>query len=215
MITGNEVFTRLIEDQFEPVLRRKVDQIGSEVIGVRFAPDEPDLIEQEIRSLLDVGADLLLVTGGMSVDPDDVTRQGVAQAGAKDFIYGAPVLPGAMFMVSAIDDVPVLGIPACGLYHEATVFDLVLPRILAGETTDTGRDCRHGAWRTLPPLSGMPLSRLSLWQRSLKPAQNPERIVRVSSFVPLLNPASPPTLSPLTFYGSTQTVCCGGCGGLI
>jgi molybdenum cofactor synthesis domain-containing protein len=133
VITGNEVFTRLIEDQFEPVLRRKVDQAGSEVIGVSFAPDEPDVIEQEIRALLNMGADLLLVTGGMSVDPDDVTRQGVTQAGAKDFIYGAPVLPGAMFMISAIGDVPVLGIPACGLYHEATIFDLVLPRILAGE----------------------------------------------------------------------------------
>jgi hypothetical protein len=133
VITGNEVFTRLIEDQFEPVLRRKVDQIGSEVIGVRFAPDDPDLIEQEIRGLINLGADLLLVTGGMSVDPDDVTKQGVVLAGAKDFIYGAPVLPGAMFMVSSIGDVPVLGIPACGLYHEATIFDLVLPRILAGE----------------------------------------------------------------------------------
>jgi len=133
VITGNEVFTRLIEDQFEPVLRRKVDQIGSEVIGVRFAPDDPDLIEQELTGLLKIGADLLLITGGMSVDPDDVTRQGVTQAGAKDFIYGAPVLPGAMFMVSSIGDVPVLGIPACGLYHEATIFDLVLPRILAGE----------------------------------------------------------------------------------
>lgn len=133
VITGNEVFTRLIEDQFEPVLRGKVNQIGSEVIGVRFAPDEPDLIEQEIRELLNMRADLLLVTGGMSVDPDDVTRQGVAQAGAKEFIYGAPVLPGAMFMVSAMGDVPVLGIPACGLYHEATVLDLMLPRILAGE----------------------------------------------------------------------------------
>jgi hypothetical protein len=133
VITGNEVFTRLIEDQFEPVLRRKIDQIGSEVIGVRFAPDDPDLIEQEIRDLLNIGVDLLLLTGGMSVDPDDVTRQGVTQAGAKDFIYGAPVLPGAMFMVSSIVNVPILGIPACGLYHEATIFDLVLPRILANE----------------------------------------------------------------------------------
>lgn len=133
VITGNEVFTRLIEDQFEPVLRAKVNHIGSEVTGVRFAPDEPDLIEQEIRDLLNMRADLLLVTGGMSVDPDDVTRQGVTQAGAKDFIHGAPVLPGAMFMVSAIGDVPVLGIPACGLYHEATVLDLMLPRVLAGE----------------------------------------------------------------------------------
>ena len=133
VITGNEVFTRLIEDQFEPVLRRKVDQIGSEVKGVRFAPDDPDRIEQEIRGLLNMGADLLLVTGGMSVDPDDVTRQAITQAGATEFIYGAPVLPGAMFMVSCIDSVPVLGIPACGLYHEATILDLVLPRVLAGE----------------------------------------------------------------------------------
>jgi len=133
VITGNEVFTRLIEDQFEPVLRRKVDQIGSEVIGVRFAPDDPGLIEQEIRDLLNMGADLLLVTGGMSVDPDDVTRQAITQAGATEFIYGAPVLPGAMFMISDIDTVPVLGIPACGLYHEATILDLMLPRVLAGE----------------------------------------------------------------------------------
>lgn len=133
VITGNEVFTRLIEDQFEPVLRRKVDRIGSEVMGVRFAPDDPDLIEQEIRGLLNMGADLLLVTGGMSVDPDDVTRQAITQAGATEFIYGAPVLPGAMFMNSCIDSVPVLGIPACGLYHEATILDLVLPRVLAGE----------------------------------------------------------------------------------
>ena len=86
-----------------------------------------------------MGAELLLVTGGMSVDPDDVTRQGVAQAGAKDFIYGAPVLPGAMFMVSAIGDVPVLGIPACGLYHEATIFDLVLPANPGRGATERGK----------------------------------------------------------------------------
>jgi hypothetical protein len=133
VITGNEVFTRLIEDQFEPVLRKKIDGMGSEVMGVVFAPDDPDFIEREIRQFLSNGADLLLITGGMSVDPDDVTRQAIAQAGATEFIYGAPVLPGAMFMISYIDSVPILGIPACGLYHEATIFDLVLPRVLAGE----------------------------------------------------------------------------------
>jgi molybdopterin biosynthesis enzyme len=133
VITGNEVFTRLIEDQFEPVLRKKITRMGSEVMGVVFAPDDPDYIEQEIGQFLSNGADLLLITGGMSVDPDDVTRQAIAQAGATEFLYGAPVLPGAMFMISHIDSVPVLGIPACGLYHEATIFDLVLPRVLAGE----------------------------------------------------------------------------------
>lgn len=133
VITGNEIFTRLIEDQFEPVLRKKIDRIGSEVVGVAFAPDDADHIEREIRRLISEGADLLLITGGMSVDPDDVTRHAVAQAGAKDFIYGAPVLPGAMFMISSIGSVPVLGVPACGLYNEVTILDLVLPRVLAGE----------------------------------------------------------------------------------
>lgn len=133
IITGNEVYSRLIEDQFEPILRRKMTRMGSEVVGVVFTPDDAEHIEREIRNLLSRGADLLLVTGGMSVDPDDVTRQAIAQAGAKEFIYGSPVLPGAMFMTSFIGDVPVLGIPACGLYHEATIFDLVLPRVLAGE----------------------------------------------------------------------------------
>ena len=133
VITGSEVFTRLIEDQFESVLRKKMARIGSEVIGVAFAPDDADSIEREIRQFLSAGADLLLLTGGMSVDPDDVTRQAITQAGATEFIYGTPVLPGAMFMISHIDSVPVLGIPACGLYHEATIFDLVLPRVLAGE----------------------------------------------------------------------------------
>ncbi len=133
LITGGEVFSGLIEDQFEPVLRRKMDAIGAEVVRVAFAPDATDCIAGEIRRLISDGADLLLVTGGMSVDPDDVTRQAVVEAGAVDILYGAPVIPGAMFMIAAIGAVPVLGIPACGLYHETTIFDLILPRVLAGE----------------------------------------------------------------------------------
>lgn len=133
IITGSEVFSHLIEDQFEPVLRHKIAQMGSETCGVAFAPDDADFIGRLIRQFLSQGADLLLITGGMSVDPDDVTRRGIAKAGAQQVLYGAPVLPGAMFMITNIDGVPVLGIPACGLYHETTVFDLLLPRILAGE----------------------------------------------------------------------------------
>jgi len=133
VITGSEVYSGLVKDQFEPILRRKMTQVGSEVMGVVFTPDDAGYIEREIRNLLSNGADLLLVTGGMSVDPDDVTRQAILQAGANEFLYGAPVLPGAMFMASYIGDIPVLGIPACGLYHETTIFDLVLPRVLAGE----------------------------------------------------------------------------------
>jgi len=133
IITGSEVFSRLIEDQFEAVLRRKIEGIGSEVSGVALAPDDADFIAQLIRQFLAQGTDLILLTGGMSVDPDDVTRRGVALAGAGEVLYGAPVLPGAMFMITSIGEVPVLGIPACGLYHETTVFDLVVPRVLAGE----------------------------------------------------------------------------------
>jgi hypothetical protein len=133
VITGNEVFTRLIEDRFEEVLRKKIDWIGSKVIGVAFAPDNPSIIATEIQGLISRGADLILTTGGMSVDPDDVTRDGIRKAGGSAEFYGAPVLPGAMFMMADIQGVPILGIPACGLYHQTTILDLMLPRILTGE----------------------------------------------------------------------------------
>jgi hypothetical protein len=133
VITGNEVFTRLIEDRFEEVLRKKIDRIGSTVIGVAFTPDNPSRIASEIQRLITQGADLILTTGGMSVDPDDLTRDGIREAGGSAEFYGAPVLPGAMFMMADIDGVPILGIPACGLYHQTTILDLILPRILTGE----------------------------------------------------------------------------------
>jgi len=134
VITGNEVFHGRIKDAFEPVLRKKLTEIGSQVTTVRFAPDEVTAIAAAIRACLDDGADLIVTSGGMSVDPDDVTRQGIAAAGATEMIYGTPVLPGAMFMVARLGTVPVLGLPACGMFHRITVFDLILPRILAGET---------------------------------------------------------------------------------
>jgi len=133
VITGNEVYHGLIEDRFAPILTEKVVALGSEVIGVEFAPDDPERIHQAIRSHLKNGCDLLLLSGGMSVDPDDVTRHGIRLAGATEIHYGASVLPGAMFLVAYLGEVPLLGVPACGLYHRITVLDLVLPRILTGE----------------------------------------------------------------------------------
>jgi len=133
IITGSEVFNGLIEDRFAPVLSQKVKALGSEVAGVSFVPDEPDMIRKAIRSHLDRGCDLLMLSGGMSVDPDDVTRLGIRSAGAVEMHYGAAVLPGAMFLVAYLGDVPLLGVPACGLFHRTTVLDLMLPRILAGE----------------------------------------------------------------------------------
>lgn len=133
IITGNEVFHGRIKDKFENVLREKLQAIGSEVISVTFAPDDIKTIGDAITDAISGGADLIITSGGMSVDPDDVTRMGIAHAGARDCVYGTPVLPGAMFLSGRIGDVPVLGLPACGMFHNITVFDLILPRILTGE----------------------------------------------------------------------------------
>lgn len=133
VITGSEVFHGRIEDAFEAVLRDKLAEIGSEVVKVSFAPDDIDIIADEIANCLKAGADLIITSGGMSVDPDDVTRLGIKKAGATEITYGSPVLPGAMFLVGYIGDIPVIGIPACGMFHRITILDLVLPRILTGE----------------------------------------------------------------------------------
>lgn len=133
VITGNEVYHGLISDRFAPILTEKVKALGSEVVALEFAPDDSEVIAQVIRGHLEKGCDLLLLSGGMSVDPDDVTRHGIRQAGATELHYGASVLPGSMFLVAYLGEVPLLGVPACGLYHRITVLDLVLPRILAGE----------------------------------------------------------------------------------
>ena len=102
------------------------------------------VIGDEINRLLGLGADIVLTTGGMSVDPDDVTRLGIEKAAGGLHLYGAPGLPGSMFMIGYVGDTPVLGVPACGIYHETTVLDLVLPRILAGEKLDRKEIARIG-----------------------------------------------------------------------
>ena len=134
VVTGSEVYYGRIEDKFEAVLREKMTELGSEVVRVGFAPDDATRIAEEIRLCLEAGADLIITSGGMSVDPDDVTRIGIREAGAVDTVYGTPVLPGAMFLAGRIGDVPIIGLPACGMFHKITVFDLILPRILTGES---------------------------------------------------------------------------------
>ena len=133
LVTGTEVYQGLIEDKFAPILTEKIESMGSEVMALDFAPDDADTIAGVIRSDLEKGCDLILLSGGMSVDPDDVTRHGIRLAGATELNYGAAVLPGAMFLLAYLDEVPLLGVPACGLHHRITALDLVLPRILAGE----------------------------------------------------------------------------------
>lgn len=141
VITGNEVYHGRIKDAFAPVIKAKVKDLGGEVIGTFYAPDDEAVIEERLWQLLKAGADLLITTGGMSVDPDDVTRFAIRSLGAEDVTYGSAVLPGAMFLVAYLRSgfngntrmVPVIGVPACGMYAKATVFDLILPRVLADE----------------------------------------------------------------------------------
>ena len=133
VVTGNEVFHGLIQDKFAPILTAKIEALGSRIGGITFSPDDTDRICVAIREHIDAGCKLILLSGGMSVDPDDVTRLAIRQAGADSIYYGAAVLPGAMFLTAYIGDIPLLGVPACGLHHRITVLDLVLPRILAGE----------------------------------------------------------------------------------
>lgn len=131
--TGNEIYYKRIPDQFGPVLKRKFKELGSEVIKQIFSKDDPQMIAESVQSLIKAGADIVLVTGGMSVDPDDVTPTGVKMAGAQILSYGAPTMPGAMFLLSYINDIPVLGLPGCVMYNKRTIFDLVVPRLAAGE----------------------------------------------------------------------------------
>lgn len=137
VITGNEVADGLIEDGFAPVITAKTEALGSSILAVRIFPDERIRIADGIREFLRQGAGLIIITGGMSVDPDDISRLAIADAGGRDLVYGAPVLPGAMFLFGILDgvagEVPVLGVPACALYFRATVLDLLLPRVLAGD----------------------------------------------------------------------------------
>lgn len=139
VITGNEVYNGLIEDKFQPILRRKLESLGSSIKGVFYAPDKIEVIATHIRDLIREGSGLIMVAGGMSVDPDDISRVAIARAGAEDVVYGTPVLPGAMFLYGHIGDIPVLGLPACILFYRVTILDIVLPRVLAGEAV-TRRD---------------------------------------------------------------------------
>ena len=131
--TGSEVYNGIIEDAFGPVLVKKFGALGSNVCKQLFADDDEKMIADCIRQLVDEGMDIIGITGGMSVDPDDRTPSGIRLAGGEVVSYGAPVLPGAMFMLSYIGDVPVVGLPGCVMYSRTSIFDLVVPRLLAGE----------------------------------------------------------------------------------
>ena len=146
--TGSEVYSGIIKDAFGPVLVKKFGDLGSTVVKQLFADDDDDMIADCIRQLIDEGMDIIGITGGMSVDPDDRTPSGIRKAGGDVVSYGAPVLPGAMFMLSYIGDVPVVGLPGCVMYSRTSIFDLIVPRLLAGEhiTKDDINRLAHGGF---------------------------------------------------------------------
>jgi len=134
IITGSEVFSGRIKDQFGPAIERKISEFQVDIIGKTIVGDKPEDIALEIKKYIELGADLILCTGGMSVDPDDTTPTAIKSTGAKIVSYGAPVLPGAMFLLAyAAGNIPILGLPGCVMYSKRTIFDLVLPRIMADE----------------------------------------------------------------------------------
>lgn len=132
--TGGEVYKNRIQDAFTPVIERKLSEYGCTMMQHVTLGDEPEAITAAIRSMLDNGAELVICTGGMSVDPDDRTPLAIRNAGVKVVSYGAPVLPGAMFLLSYTDTgIPVCGLPGCVMYAKRTIFDIVLPYLLADE----------------------------------------------------------------------------------
>lgn len=136
IITGNEVYEGMIEDRFEAIVKDKLSTFGASLLETIILPDDAGRIADTVRRFVAADTHMIVTTGGMSVDPDDVTRHGIRLAGVDTLHYGAAVLPGTMFQLAYKGDMPIVGLPACGLYHAVTVFDVVLPRLLAGEKLD-------------------------------------------------------------------------------
>ncbi|MDD5338369.1 MAG: molybdopterin-binding protein [Dehalococcoidales bacterium] len=133
VITGNEIYKGTIQDKFVAIIKRKCEALGSIIHHQIIVPDIADVIAQAVKEAKNKGCDIIVVCGGMSVDPDDVTVEGIKQSGAQIISYGAPVMPGAMFLYAILGGVPILGTPAAASYYHSTIFDLVLPRVLCGE----------------------------------------------------------------------------------
>ena len=133
IITGSEVYSGRIRDKFEPVVRSKMMQYPCEILGVTICDDDLDMIVNAAKIHLEHGADFLIFTGGMSVDPDDLTPTAIRQLGADIVTHGVPSQPGNMTLVAYLGDVPVLGVPGAAIKLPTTIFDVLLPQIFAGD----------------------------------------------------------------------------------
>ena len=132
--TGNEVYKGRIKDAFLSVMKEKLGYYGSEIIKQVILPDNKEMITENIlKAIEEDKVDMVICTGGMSVDPDDVTPSAIKDCNGEIVTYGAPVLPGAMFLLAYYKNIPILGVPSCAMYSKRTIFDLVLPRVLVDE----------------------------------------------------------------------------------
>lgn len=146
--TGSEIQKGLIKDAFTPVLRQKLSEYPTEITGQTIPGDDRAQITADILKFIDDGADMVILSGGMSVDPDDRTPGAIKDAGVRIVTYGAPVLPGAMLLVSYYDKderrIPVVGLPGCVMYAKRTVFDLILPRLMADDEIHSEEIAAYG-----------------------------------------------------------------------
>jgi molybdenum cofactor synthesis domain-containing protein len=133
IVTGSEVFYGRIQDRFGEVLKEKVNHYGGEFLDLQYVPDDSEVIFNLINGMIDKGADVVFISGGMAVDADDVTTQAISKAATEVVSYGVPLLPGAMCMIAYRRDVAILGIPACAMFNKTTILDVIYPRVLAGE----------------------------------------------------------------------------------
>lgn len=132
VVTGSEVYKGLIKDEFGPVMEKKLRFFDANILGRSYCPDNIEDIKTAIIDFKEKNADIVLVTGGMSVDPDDKTPGAIKKTGAKIVSYGAPVQPGNMILMAYLENMAVLGVPGCAMYNKTTVLDVILPRIFAG-----------------------------------------------------------------------------------
>ncbi|NLC72523.1 MAG: molybdopterin-binding protein [Ruminococcaceae bacterium] len=132
IITGSEVYSGRIKDKFEPVIRKKLANYPCDILGVTICDDELDMIIGAAREYINKGADFLIFTGGMSVDPDDLTPSAIRGLGAEIISHGVPAQPGNMTLVAYLDDIPLVGVPGAAISLPTTMLDVLLPQIFAG-----------------------------------------------------------------------------------
>ena len=132
IITGSEIYHGRIKDKFEAVARKKLAAYPGEVIGAAVCDDDLDMLVNTARGFLARGADFLIFSGGMSVDPDDLTPSAIRRLGCEVVTHGVPSQPGNMTLMAYLGDVPVMGVPGAAISLPTTIFDVMLPQVFAG-----------------------------------------------------------------------------------